>query len=383
MKDRISKKGIAYFTNIAPHYRDCLWRKLASEYDFEFHFFFGKTSQSGIKEINFESPDWEPYQNRIHNLKNFRIKGFIVWQKGVIREVFNKYWDTFIFLGDMLILSTWVSVIIARILRKPVFFWGHGLYGDETHIKLFFRRLFLSLADKHFLYNNRSKFLMVKAGFVESKLYVVYNSLNYDEHLQLRNSLVGSEFNSFKSFFKQSNHPVLIFIGRLIPDKKLELLIQAVNELNAQKYYTNLIIIGDGPMLSVLKNHSESVDGAVYFYGPCYDEKEIGRLISNASLCVSPGSVGLTSIHSLSFGTPIISHSNFSKQMPEFEAIEDRVTGAFFEENNVESLKIVIRDWLQNHPTKDAVIKNACYAKVDMYYNPYYQVSIFKLALNQ
>ena len=40
-----------------------------------------------------------------------------------------------------------------------------------------------------------------------------------------------------------------------------------------------------------------------------------------SDLTVSPGNIGLTAIHSLSYGTPVCSHSNFNNQMPESEAI--------------------------------------------------------------
>jgi glycosyltransferase involved in cell wall biosynthesis len=374
-------KKIAYFTNIAPHYRHSLWIALASESNFEFHFFFGKTLQKGIKEIDFCSPDWKFYQNRLHPIRNLRIKGLLIWQLGVMNEVFRKNWDTFIFLGDMYVLSTWCSAIIARFTKKPVFFWGHGIYGNETVIKRFFRKSFLMLANKHFLYGNYAKCQMIKSGFDESKLYVIYNSLNYNKHLHLRDEVVNKDFYKSKRFFKNPNLPTLVFIGRLTLQKKLELLIQTVRELNADVDCVNLIIIGNGHALSMIADLSVSLKNTLHFYGPCYDEKEIGRLLANASLCVSPGNVGLTAIHSLSFGTPVITHNNFAKQMPEFEAIQEDITGAFFEENSVESLKISIRDWLDRHPIKKSDLISACYKKVDEFYNPYYQLKVFNLAL--
>ena len=61
-----------------------------------------------------------------------------------------------------------------------------------------------------------------------------------------------------------------------------------------------------------------------------YDENEIGDLIYNADLCVSPGNVGLTAIHTLTYGTPVLSHANFPNQMPEFEAIDKDFTSFLF-----------------------------------------------------
>ena len=53
---------------------------------------------------------------------------------------------------------------------------------------------------------------------------------------------------------------------------------------------------------------------------------------------VSPGNVGLTAMHALVYGIPVISHSNAAAQMPEFEAITPGLTGELFKENDVFSL---------------------------------------------
>ncbi|MDQ9823525.1 glycosyltransferase, partial [Acinetobacter sp. 163] len=52
---------------------------------------------------------------------------------------------------------------------------------------------------------------------------------------------------------------------------------------------------------------------------------------------------GLTAIHALSFGCPIITHNNFSEQMPEFEAIKPSKTGYFYQQGDVADLKDKIR----------------------------------------
>ena len=104
-------------------------------------------------------------------------------------------------------------------------------------------------------------------------------------------------------------------------------------------------------------------------------------MINNHLLCVSPGNIGLTAIHSLTYGTPAITHNNFSNQMPEFEAIQDGFTGSFFEENDINSLKLSIQKWLSKHPIKnDELIKN-CYSIIDRYYNPQYQIKLLKSIL--
>ena len=115
----------------------------------------------------------------------------------------------------------------------------------------------------------------------------------------------------------------------------------------------------------------------VWFYGACYDEKQICEFLYNADLCVSPGNVGLTAMHAMSFGLPVISHNNFPMQMPEFEAIIDGETGTFFKENDIQSLAEAIKRWDSIAVDREK-IRQACYKVIDEKYNPHKQVELLK-----
>jgi glycosyltransferase involved in cell wall biosynthesis len=137
--------------------------------------------------------------------------------------------------------------------------------------------------------------------------------------------------------------------------------------------------VGDGTKKGELETlvQESGLEKNVWFYGSCYDEKQIAQIIYNADLCISPGDVGLTAMHAMTFGTPVISHNNFCHQMPEFEAIEEGKTGAFFHENNVESLADSIQAWLANGLDREQIRQN-CYDVIDKKYNPHLQVEMIR-----
>jgi glycosyltransferase involved in cell wall biosynthesis len=58
----------------------------------------------------------------------------------------------------------------------------------------------------------------------------------------------------------------------------------------------------------------------------------------NAKGFVYPGSVGLSILHAMSYGLPVIVHDNSEHQMPEYEIMEDGNTGLCFKEDSVDSL---------------------------------------------
>ena len=113
-----------------------------------------------------------------------------------------------------------------------------------------------------------------------------------------------------------------------------------LEDINSKIDFQLKINIDKEELLNLVK--SLKLDRQVWFFGACYDESKIAELIFNANVCVSPGNVGLTAIHSLSYGTPVITHDSFSHQMPEFEAIIPNLTGNFFEEGNLQSMNEVI-----------------------------------------
>jgi len=176
----------------------------------------------------------------------------------------------------------------------------------------------------------------------------------------------------------------LVFIGRLIADKKLDMIIRAMSLLRDKGIKMNMTYVGDGPKKAELEASAKQnkINDNVWFYGPCYDEKQIAQLIYNADLCVSPGDIGLTAIHSMTFGTPVITHNHFCHQGPEFEAIEDGKTGTFFQADNVEDLAHSIQAWLTSGLDREQIRKN-CYDVIDNKYNPHRQVEMIrKVILN-
>jgi glycosyltransferase involved in cell wall biosynthesis len=369
---------VAYFTNIAPHYRRRLWLEMLNDRDIEFHFFYGKSPIGGIREIEWEKPE-AVILARLHKVKNVRFKSILGYQVGVLYKVIVGDWDTIILLGDMYVLSNWLAALLAKISGKKVYFWGHGLYGNETRCKLTIRKLFLSLADGHFLYGKYAKVLMQKEDFEISKIHVVYNSLDYDFHKSIRNESVEEDFYGKRNYFENNSLPLLIFVGRLTPEKKLHELLVAMVALKARGMLVNLLIIGDGKERPNLERSVSSLAGQLHFYGACYDEYEIGKLLANADLCVSPGNVGLTAIHSLSFGTPVCTHDNMSEQMPEAEAISVGKTGILYSREKGD-LDVAIGNWLTNPVNRNATREN-CYEVIDNSYNPHVQVSVFRRVL--
>lgn len=351
-------KKVFYLTNIFPLYRESIWQLLRDEKKYDFHFFFSNQNLSGIKAISSD------HHNKYHEITNHFFLGRLIWQSKFLKELINKKPDILILLGEMNVISNWVLAIFGRLFRIKVYYWGHGIYGNESLIKRLFRLLFLKLAYGHILYGERAKIELIRNGFDKEKLQVVYNSLNYDSQK--------------KHFEKLLKHPPpkkvysLIFIGRLTKTKKIDQLLKALGKISNQLKY-ELNIVGDGLEKAYLINLKNELGlSNINFLGPIYDEQTLSELIFNSNVCVSPGNIGLTAMHSLSYGTPVITHNDFKNQMPEAEAITENINGFFFRKDNIDDLAEKI---LKSSEIK--FDKHIVRSVIDEKYNPNFQKQIF------
>jgi glycosyltransferase involved in cell wall biosynthesis len=139
-----------------------------------------------------------------------------------------------------------------------------------------------------------------------------------------------------------------------------------------------LLIVGDGPEKDNLAALAASMGVPHRFWGECYDETTIAKLYKLSDLTVSPGKVGLTAMHSMAYGTPVISHNNLDNQMPECEAILPGITGDFFLENSSEDLARTILNWFHRHPVKP---ESECIKRVEAEFTPEFQRRAIENAL--
>ena len=376
MKASNNIRSIVFFSKTFSHYDSELWEKFLESKKYNFNIYFSDNPLGINKPRDYEVLVEKYKKKLIKNYGFWVFKKHLVWQTDVIKICISQKMDTVIFNGEMNCLTNWIGSIICKLRKIKVIHWGHGFYGNESLLKLFLRKSFYSLADIHLVYGNRSRKLFDKNNFDTSKVHVIYNSINS------LNSKSGVKTKIYKyDLFSNNNLPVILFIGRLTKQKKIDLLIESVNEINDKKTYLNLLIIGDGPERYYLNKISENglKKKEIYFYGSEHKEKTLFQLISNATLCVSPGEIGLTSIHCLSCGLAVASQDNLTNQMPEAEVIKEGYNGFFFKEGSKEDLKEKIMSWVSKKNKLE--IKENCFESVKNY-SPENQFKIFKRVLN-
>ena len=356
--------------NIASHYRAAIYSMIDRTYDCDM---YCSKKYNDIKTI-----DYSLFRGNVKELRTLRW-GNTSYQIGVPRLAFKKY-DVYLATGDTWSISTWLFLLLSRVLNRRVFLWTHGLLGREKGIRKKLNVLFIKLATGAFIYSNRSKDLLISAGVSADKLYVIHNSLDYDTQIEIRSHIIPSTI--FDNHFPFGSKTI-IFIGRLTKVKRLDILIDALSLLNQSSKDYNLVLVGTGEDRSFLeeKVNELKLQDSVWFYGASYDEETNAELIYNADLCVAPGNIGLTAMHAMVYGTPCISNNDYDSQMPEHEAIIVDKTGDFFVKDSVDSLVETIKKWFENHIDREAVRKD-CFEEIDTQWTPEFQINVIKVVFD-
>lgn len=353
-------------------YREAIHKKIDDNYECDW--FFGDNDYQ-VKKYNISILK---KVSILHVCKPF-FKNNIYLTKGMIPLLFSKNYNSFFLVGEPRNVTIWIFALLKKWLfpNKKLYFWCHGWYGKETWGESMIKKAVYGCADCIFTYGEYAKKLMVDIGFDKEKIHPIHNSLDYMTQLSLRQQMTSQDIYS-KHF--GNNYPVLLFIGRLTEIKRLDLLLEAMSMLRDKGELYNLILVGDGTVKEQLVQltKQKKLVYCVWFYGACYNESQNAKLVYNADLCVSPGNVGLTAMHSMMFGTPVISHNCLKLQMPEVEAIKPDVTGNFFEYGNAKNLGDTISRWFKNHGKERDKIRIKCFQEIDNYWNPEYQFSILK-----
>lgn len=304
--------------------------------------------------------------------------GFL-YQHSVVGLAFRKDVQTIIYLGNWKYISTWISAALARLSGKRVLFWTHGWLVPESGINRIVRKTFYRLANGLLLYGNRARQIGIAEGFDPSNLYVVLNSLDYQSQKDIFQTITASEVKAIREkIFNEPDLPILFLIGRLSKSKRIDLLFEAAMKLSQKGNRVNILIVGDGDARESLETLFSPLKENVHFYGSCHDEPEIAKLLRCSEVTVCPAAAGLTVVHSLAYGVPVVTGDDWSTQGPEVEGIIPGVTGDFFEAGNVDSLVEVLEDFLFLNP-KDRSLD--CRQLIGKFYNAEFQEMIISEAI--
>lgn len=220
--------------------------------------------------------------------------------------------------------SAWAMLLIRKVLRRRTLVWGHlfpraGAGSWTARL----RRSMRSLADGTVLYGFDSV-APARRDLPNQPVWVAPNALYSRDALSPSPSI--------------RDRSSVIYVGRLVPEKKVDLLIKGFAEAASKIDGPRLVIVGQGSELPPLQSLARELgcEDRVDFMGAITETDKLQSVYTDALCSVSPGYVGLSLTQSLGFGVPMLIADD-EPHAPEVEL--ERFGGvARFKENDPSSL---------------------------------------------
>ena len=260
----------------------------------------------------------KPWYLDCHN--QFLAGDRFLWQGGLPR--LNGV-EHLVVEGNPRVFSTWLYLLRARRLGIHTAVWTHAFGRGQSRLR-FQRKLIYMLADGIVCYSSEGA-RMLALEFPGKEIVVAGNS-----------NLLARDCRSIDTPIEGRN--CVLFLGRLVPEKRVDLLINALVLLQAQGKEIGARIIGDGPKKPALEElvHRHQLKDVV-FLGYIKDQERIREAAACCFGLSCPGTAGLALTQAQSLGLPFIFCSE-EENGPETEIANPGFNCLKFVRDNVESL---------------------------------------------
>ncbi len=251
--------------------------------------------------------------------------GRVVWQSGLHFGEWLRAGDVLVLCGNPRYLSNYPLILRARQLGIGVVWWGQGWSVGSRGFFSWLRQKIMKFADVLLLYTDEEVRDYVKLGFDSGRVFATNNAIDQEQAFKLTSEWNDVRLMQFRSENEIKDRRVLIFCGRLIKKTEVDFLVGILPKIVQRWPKILLAVIGDGPMRADLQAQAfeSGVQDHIRWLGSIYDEQIIAPWFLSSEVFVYPGAIGLSLLHSMGYGLPVLTHSDRVYHGPEFSAIRD------------------------------------------------------------
>ncbi|MDQ3019390.1 MAG: glycosyltransferase [Bacteroidota bacterium] len=302
------KTKILILQRILPHYRVGFFKKFCEKFQ-------------GTKIIYGQPYNFEPLQNAASLNEDYFIekknyyfdKAGRIFLSGVYTHIFKYRPEIIISVFNVGNLNIYILFILKKFFKFKIILWSFGydpLKGFNPGKRFADKvRLFLSQrADAVIFYWGQGRSIAAKFSKKTEHYFVAPNTLDTVRQIELKErfDMTGKEKIKPELGVKEKFH--FVYVGRLLKDKQVDLLLKAFAIIENEKHDCRLTIIGDGPESENLKKLSNELElQNIFFAGEILDEETTGKWIYISEAFIMPGRLGLSVVHAFCYGTPVIS----------------------------------------------------------------------------
>lgn len=284
-----------------------------------------------------------------HRARNFHIgRGhfYLCWQSGLRTWLTQVRPDVLITEANPRILSNWWILIFRSRTDVPIIGWGLGVMHDQHRpmkpLRRAIMRLFFSQFDAFIGYSRRAVADYIEFGVPAERVHLAINAVSEASPVGRMGS-TGISVKPMLSTLKMLNQPTLIYVGRLLPAKLVDVLIEAWHGLSMR---ATLVIVGDGPYRRDLEEIAAASGRKDIFFVGDQRGDNLAAFFRMADLAVMPGAGGLAIQEAFSHGVPVVAGRKGDGS--EEDLITDGETGFFLSDETPNHLREVLSDALTN-----------------------------------
>jgi glycosyltransferase involved in cell wall biosynthesis len=339
-------------------YRIPVFRELASRPGLDLRVVYG--SLEGLDNVAPEGFQAEPTRIRQVNLLGMRP-----WFQGAQwTNASHRAADVLVLQWAGRYLTVLPALLRARLSGVGTVLWGHGYSKAEHRPRQRLHKWLAHFATALLFYDPRTRDGYVQQGWDPRRLFVALNCVDHSEIVAARQwwKEHPSELKRFRAEQGLDQGPVIIFVSRLQPANRVDMLIRATAALAEEIPGLKTVIIGNGP---AEKEHLKSLaaevgaTASVVFQDGIYDELKLAPWFLSADVFCYPANVGLSLIHALWYGLPIVTSNDMATQNPEIVALEHGVNGLTYEHGSVAALADALRQITTNGALRDSMSRVA------------------------
>ncbi|MFZ1320681.1 MAG: glycosyltransferase family 4 protein [Ignavibacteria bacterium] len=331
---------ILILQRIIPHYRTGFFKKFCERFPGT-NIFYGQPSSSESLS-NARSLD----KNIFKACGNLYLNssGSIFFSR-IYFKLFKHNPDIVISVFNVGNLNIYLLFLLRPILNFKIILWSFGYdpvrgFDPENNFADKIRLRLSQKADAVIYYWDKGKETVSKFSKRTEHYFTAPNTLDTDKLFLLKKEfdLKGKEEIKKELGIKEVYN--FIYTGRLLKDKEVDILLRAFSLIEQKRNDCRLTIIGSGPEMDNLKKLSSSLSlKNIYFLNEILDDAVTGKWIYSSDAFVMPGRLGLSVVHSFSFGTPIISQNKEGHFHGEgIGYIKDGINGFLVKDQDINAL---------------------------------------------
>ena len=364
-----------------PKFRIPFFKSLAEQDNIDLQLYYS------INDPTLPNVDADGFKASYVPLYKFNIlnRATALWHGPQWSSATKKKSDVLVLSWDLHYLGLFPAMLRAKINKVPVILWGHGYSKKENKIRKFIRELPAKFASALVFYDYNTAYAFTKSGFPENKVFIAPNAIDQSQ-IEEATIYWNNNKNELSNFQKQQNinpSQSIVYIGRIYPENKLDILIEALPSIKQRHPDIKLIMIGKGGEEETkLKKlaHNLAVSEQIIWVGALYEENEIAKWMLSSTVFCYPENIGLSILHAFGYGLPVITSDNILAHNPEIFTFKDQENGLFFKSGSLESLADTIIDIIDK-PNKTAYLSQSALKTVKEDFSISKMVAGFKSAI--